>query len=57
ETPKEENVAVKGYDGYDYLISQLTDLYKPEYIDKLEEDKKATDTKLQHLNAATPKSL
>ncbi|GJY90115.1 DNA topoisomerase 2, partial [Tanacetum coccineum] len=57
QTPKEENVAVKGYDGYDYLISQLADLYEPEYIDKLEEDKKATDTKLQHLNVATPESL
>ncbi|GJW95133.1 reverse transcriptase domain-containing protein [Tanacetum coccineum] len=54
--PKSQN-CVELRKKYDYLISQLTDLYKPEYIDKLEEDKKATDTKLQHLNTATPESL
>ncbi|GJY14494.1 DNA topoisomerase 2 [Tanacetum coccineum] len=60
ETPpkeEDEDVAVKGYDGYDYLISQLDDIFEPEYIEELEEERKATDTKLQHLTAATPKSL
>ncbi|GJY31635.1 DNA topoisomerase 2 [Tanacetum coccineum] len=60
ETPpkeEDEDVAVKGYDGYDYLISQLDDIFEPEYIEELEEERKATDTKLQHLTAATPESL
>ncbi|GKB90887.1 DNA topoisomerase 2 [Tanacetum coccineum] len=57
--PKEEDedVAVKRYDGYDYLISQLVDIFEPEYIEELEEERKPTDTKLQHLTAATPESL
>ncbi|GJY93077.1 DNA topoisomerase 2 [Tanacetum coccineum] len=40
--PKEEDedVAVKGYDGYDYLISQLDDIFEPEYIEELEEERK-----------------
>ncbi|GKD43829.1 DNA topoisomerase 2, partial [Tanacetum coccineum] len=54
---EDEDVAVKGYDGYDYLISQLDDIFEPEYIEELEEERKATDTKLQHLTAATPESL
>ncbi|GJR75253.1 DNA topoisomerase 2 [Tanacetum coccineum] len=60
ETPpkeEDEDVAVKGYDGYNYLISQLDDIFEPEYIEELEEERKATDTKLQHLTAATPESL
>ncbi|GJY14493.1 DNA topoisomerase 2 [Tanacetum coccineum] len=57
ETPpkeEDEDVAVKGYDGYDYLISQLDDIFEPEYIEELEEERKATKTKLQHLTLLLP---
>nr|GEV84749.1 putative reverse transcriptase domain, zinc finger, CCHC-type, retrotransposon Gag domain protein [Tanacetum cinerariifolium] len=60
ETPpkeEDEDVEVKGYDGYDYLISQLPDICDPEYIEELEKEREATATKLEHLNAATPESL
>ncbi|GKC49910.1 DNA topoisomerase 2 [Tanacetum coccineum] len=60
ETPpkeEDEDVAVKGYDGYDYLISQLDDIFEPEYIEELEEERKAKDKKIEHLTTSTTMSL
>nr|GEW66486.1 DNA topoisomerase 2 [Tanacetum cinerariifolium] len=57
EPQEDENVAVIGYDGYDYLLSLPTGLFEPEYIEELEEERKAINKKIEYLTTSTPKSL
>ncbi|GJX29666.1 DNA topoisomerase 2 [Tanacetum coccineum] len=60
ETPpkeEDEDVAVKGYDGYDYLISQLDDIFEPEYIEELGGRKESNKDKVTASHSATPESL
>ncbi|GKE96489.1 DNA topoisomerase 2, partial [Tanacetum coccineum] len=57
EPQKKDDVAVKGYDGYDYLLSLPIESFEPEHIEKWEEERKAKDKKIEHLITSTPKSL
>ncbi|GKE72567.1 DNA topoisomerase 2, partial [Tanacetum coccineum] len=57
EPQKKDDVAVKGYDGYDYLLSLPIESFEPEHIEKWEEERKAKDKKIEHLSTSTPKSL
>ncbi|GJX26512.1 DNA topoisomerase 2 [Tanacetum coccineum] len=54
EPQKDEDVAVEGYD---YLLSLPTESFEPEYIEELEEERKAINKKIEHLTTSTPKSL
>ncbi|GJX39878.1 retrotransposon protein, putative, ty1-copia subclass [Tanacetum coccineum] len=57
ETQEEEDVAAEGYDGYDYLLSLPALSFGPKYIEELEEERKATDKKIEHLTTSTPMSV
>ncbi|GKA29474.1 DNA topoisomerase 2 [Tanacetum coccineum] len=57
EPQEDENVAIIGYDGYDYLLSLPTGSFEPEYIEELEEERKGMNKKIEHLTTSTPKSL
>ncbi|GJS20657.1 DNA topoisomerase 2 [Tanacetum coccineum] len=57
ETQEDENVAVEEYDGYDYLLSLPTESFESEYIEELEEERKAKDKEIEHLTTSTTMSL